>query len=156
MKFAAQEDIQATIDQVFAAISDFDGFERAALRRGADVVRTDDLATPGKGMCWKAEFPFRNRQRKADVELTGFEPPNGLQLFALTGGLEVTVLADLVALSRSRTRLNISLDMRPRTIPARLMIQSMKLARSNIAKRFKKRVADFSQDIEDRHKGPLT
>ena len=35
MKLSTREDIAASIDAVFAELTDFDGFERAALRRGS-------------------------------------------------------------------------------------------------------------------------
>jgi hypothetical protein len=60
------------------------------------------------------------------------------------------VIIELVAMSRSRTRMNLSLDARPRTIPAKLMVQSMKLARQSVVKRFQRRVADYAADLENR------
>ncbi len=151
MKLSTREDIAAPIEAVFREISDFDGFERAALRRGAEVVRTDSLTAAGVGMTWRAQFPFRNRERQADLELLDHDVPNGLTLFSRISGVETTVVVELVALSRVRTRMNMSIDLKPKSIPARLMIQSLKLAKTNMTKRFHRRVADFSADIEDRH-----
>lgn len=151
MKFATREDIAAPIEKVFAAVSDFDGFERAALRRGAEVSRTDAMATPGAGMQWKAHFEFRNRARQADLTLRDFDPPNGIGLFALVGGIEAEMRIDLLPLSRQRTRMDLSIELKPTTIPARLMLQSVKLARGNLSKRLAKRVADFADTIEARH-----
>ena len=54
MKLATREDIDAPIEAVFEQLSDFDGFERAALRRGAEVRahRRADRHV-GAGMAWK-------------------------------------------------------------------------------------------------------
>jgi len=59
---------------------------------------------------------------------------------------------DLVALSRGRTRLSVDLALEPRSISGRLMVQSLKLARNNLTKRFRLRVADYAVDLEDRYK----
>ena len=152
MKFKTREDIEATIEQVFEAVSDFDGMERAALRRGADVARIDTLGEPGPGMRWNAKFPYRNRTREADLELTTFEAPHQLELFSKVSGIEATVDIELLSLSRNRTRMNLSVDMRPKTIPARLLLQSMKLARASMVRRFRKRVAQYAQSIEERYR----
>ena len=52
MKLSGRTDIQAPVEFVFDAISDFDFWERAALRRGAEVTRTDKLRQPAPGMSW--------------------------------------------------------------------------------------------------------
>ena len=38
MKFSTKEDIDAPIDAVFDMLCEFDQFERAAMRRGAEVL----------------------------------------------------------------------------------------------------------------------
>jgi len=154
MKFSTREDIEAPIADVFRAISDFDGFERSALRRGAEVSRTDALTAPGQGMMWKAQFPFRNRTRAADLELVEFDAPNSLALFTTISGLEAILVIDLVEMSRTRTRMHLSLDVKPKTISARLAVQSMRLAKANLTKKFRKRAADFAANIEQGYRTP--
>ena len=43
MRITARQDVEAPIAEVFAQATDHVGFERQALRRGADVRRTDRL-----------------------------------------------------------------------------------------------------------------
>lgn len=150
MKLATREDIEAPIEAVFEQLTDFENFERAILRRGADVQRIDSLAAPGPGMAWKTSFTFRGRQREAQIELHEHIPPERLRSSMRTSGLEIDLLIDLVELSKTRTRMNFALDARPKSVPARLMIQSLKLARQNMLKRFRKRIADFAAGIETR------
>ena len=150
MKLSTREDIAAPIEAVFKHISDFGWFERAAMRRGAEVVRSDKIKEPGAGMSWHAEFPFRGRDRKADVDLTHYAPPNEMTLQMRAAGLEVHCAIDLMAMSRSRTRMNVTMEAIPRTIPARLMIQSAKLARTSIQKRYRRRIAEYAAELEER------
>lgn len=150
MQFTAREDIAAPLGHVFARVTDFAAFERAALRRGAEVRRLDSRTTSGAGMAWHARFSLRGRQREIETELTGYDPPNGIAVEMRSPALEGALMVDLVALSRERTRLTVSLTVKPRTLAARLMLQSLKLARGNIARRFRGRIAHFAQEIEDR------
>lgn len=147
---ATREDISAPIEAVFEQLSDFDGFERAAMRRGAEVMRTDSLATHGPGMSWRAGFDYRGKERKANIELTDYDTPERMKAQVHSSGVEVEVVIELVAMSRTRTRMNLSVDARPRTIPARLMIQSMKLARQTVLKRFRRRVGEYAVEMEER------
>lgn len=151
MKFASKEDIAAPIDAVFAMVSDFDSFERAAMRRGAEVQRTDNLRQPGPGMSWAARFMMRGRERNITVTLSSYDPPNQMVFNGGSAALEGRMVIDLVALSRSRTRMSVSLKLTPKTLSARLFVQSLKLARSNLNRRFHLRVADYAKDMEERH-----
>lgn len=150
MKLATREDIDAPIEAVFEQLSDFDGFERAILRRGAEVQRIDNRREPGPGMAWKTNFVFRSRQREARIELDEHLPPDRLRASVRSTGLEVVVLIDLVAMSKARTRMNFAIDARPKSVPARLMIQSLKLARQNMGRRFRSRIAEFASEVEAR------
>jgi len=152
MKLATREDINAPIEAVFEQLSDFDGFERAALRRGAEVARTDSLQTPGAGMMWRTGFRYRGKDRKVNLELVEFLKPERMRIDGHSVSVNMVIEIDLVAMSRNRTRMNLSLDARPQTIPARLVVQSLKLARQNVLKRFRKRIGEFATDLEIRAK----
>lgn len=150
MKFSTREDISAPIEQVYGALCDFEAFERQAMRRGIDVQRVDPLTQPGVGMRWRVKFSLRGRKRDMELELARFEPPNELFLDIHSTGIDAKFTIELLALSRSRTRMAISLDLTPLNLSARLLIQSLKLAKSNLTRRFKKRVADYAKGLEDR------
>ncbi len=150
MKFSAREDISAPIDQVFEALCDFEGFERQAMRRGIDVQRVDQLTRPGAGMLWDIAFVMRGRKREVKLELTKFEAPNEMAFDGKSAGIDADFVIELMALSRSRTRMSVALDIAPLNLSARLLVQSLKLAKSNLSKRFKLRIADYAKGLEDR------
>lgn len=152
MKFVAQEDVEAPIDFVFEQVTDFAAIERSALRRGAEVQRIDDLDETRPGMKWDAAFDLRGKRREMKLELTELDRPNGLVVASRSPNMAGKMALDLVALSRSRTRINVEIDMTPKTLAAKLLVQSMKLAKSNLTKRFKLRVAGYAKDLEDRYK----
>lgn len=150
MKFSTNEDIGAPIEEVFAAVSDLEFYERAAIRRGAEITRTSAHEAPEPGMTWKARFLYRNRQREMRVELVELSPPQAICFESQSGGLQTMLDIELVALAKSRTRLSVGLELRPLNLPARLLVQSLKLAKGNLQKRFKKRVADLALELGNR------
>lgn len=151
MKFSTREDIEAPIDHVFAKLSDFSGFERLALRRGAQVKRIGD-GPVGVGAQWDVSFKLRGRERKMHATLAALHPPEMYRFDAVSGGMSGQTLVELVALSPRRTRLLVGIDLRARTLTARLLLQSMKLAKARLAKKFKARVLEYAEDIEDEYR----
>ena len=152
MKFNSREDIEAPIDHVFGALSDFDGFERQALRRGAEVQRQDPYGKPGVGSEWQMRFSFRGKRREVAARMIEFDAPNGYRAETDSGGIDGLVSLDLVALSPRSTRMQISIDLKPRSLSARLLIQSLKFAKSNLTKRFSNRIWQMAQDIETKYR----
>lgn len=150
MKFSTREDVDAPIDEVFELLSDFEAYERNALRRGADVRRVDQLGSPDVGMMWKAVFSVRGKPRKLDITLQEYDRPNRIVFFSESPGITGNLSIDLIAMSRGRTRLSVALELKPQNLSARLLIQSLKLAKSNLTSRFKQRVADYAKIIEGR------
>lgn len=150
MQFSSKEDIEAPIDTVFEMLSEFETFERMAIRRGAEVQRRGAIAPPRVGMAWDASFVLRGKTRQVHIELTEYQPPNGMRFHSTTQGLETDTAIDLVSLSPRRTRMAIKVEMKPKSLSARLLLQSLRLAKKNLNKRFKLRVANFAKDMEDR------
>lgn len=149
MRFTSKEDIRAPIEFVFDQITDFATYEAQAVQRGIRVRRVDDLQTQGAGMRWIAEGRVRGKMREFDIEVISFDPPNGMMLASAVGGLRGTAFIDLVPLSRNLTRLSVDIDLKPSTISARLVLQSLRLAKRSITKRFKLRVAQYAGTIQD-------
>lgn len=152
MKFSTKEDIEAPIEHVFAQVTDFEAFERMLLRRGADIQRTDAMSTVGAGMSWAARMQIRGRSRDITAQVTRFEPATEVTLDGQSDGFDVAGEVELVALSPGRTRMRVSVELSPRTLSAKLLIQSAKLARRNLVQRYKERVARFALDLEKRYK----
>lgn len=150
MIFTTREDIEAPIAFVFQRVTDFGNYEKQALRRGADVRRTDDAPVPQEGSGWDIVFKYRGKDRKLHAVLTQLDEPNMLVLNTVSGGIESVAKVELVPLSPARTRVAVTLDITAKTLAARLLLQSVKLAKSNLTKRFKARVAEFAEDTEDR------
>ncbi|MEB8387989.1 SRPBCC family protein [Rhodobacteraceae bacterium KMM 6894] len=151
MKFSTREDIEAPIEYVFSQVSDFPGLERSALRRGAEVQRVDDIDGTGPGMIWDTAFELRGKRRKAQIELVEIDPPHTMRFVSRATSIHGEMSVDLVAMSRGRTRLTLEGELTPQTLAARLIMQSLKLAKSSVTKRFEVRVASFASELEDRY-----
>ncbi len=150
MKFSTNEDIEAPISDVFTILSEFETYERSAIRRGIEVQRAGDPAPNAVGMSWDAKFSLRGKLREVKLTLTEYEPPNAIRIDADSQGLDGILTLDLMALSPRRTRMSVALTLTPKTLSARLLVQSLKLAKSNLTKRFKWKVAEYAKNIEDR------
>ncbi|SMP26897.1 SRPBCC family protein [Shimia sagamensis] len=151
MELTGREDVDVPIAQAFDMLTDVEVYERSALRRGAEVTRIDSLARPGVGAKWEIGFQFRGKARELDLEVTGFDAPNEVEMKATLQGLETNIKIELVALSRTRTRIQFWSGMRANSLSARLLLQSLKLARSSLNKRMAKRMATLRDDLEDRY-----
>ncbi|WP_439123059.1 SRPBCC family protein [Marivita sp.] len=150
MQVTGTEDVEAPIEHVFAELTAFEALERQALRRGIDVRRKFRGSVPNIGEGWEAQFRFRGKERTAKIELEELEAPHLVQFAGASGGLETNTHIELVPLSPKRTRVNFVFKMAPKTLSARLLVQSFKLARSTINKRFQKRMSQFARDIENK------
>lgn len=154
MKFSTREDIEASADEVFAAFSDFDRFERMAMRRGAEVERLDSLPHPGRGMSWRARFSYNGRPRELLCTLSEYRPDQGFDVETSAGGLSGLLTVELIALARTRTRTKVGLELRPRTFSARLFLQSLRLMKGTLDSRFRSRVHALAEDLRSR-KSPI-
>lgn len=126
------------------------------MRRGADVHRTDKLRTLGTGMTWQARFAWRGRERQLQIRLLKLDPTQQLSLGFDGPSVEGMLNIELVELSAKRTRMMMQVELKPRTLPARLFIQSMKLARGRTMKKYEARLQAIARDIELRFAGQPT
>lgn len=152
MKIASRHDIEAPPDFVFQTLTDFDSWERSAMRRGADVERTDRLTVVGVGLAWIVRFRFRGRDRKLAVKLAGIDIPSRLS-FVLEGAMfNASCIVDLMELGGKRTRMVVVSEAKPRTLAARLILQSLRLGRARVQRRVDRRIATIATEIGDRYR----
>lgn len=150
MKFTTHEDIEAPLEAVYKAFTDSDGWERAVLRRGAEVSRTDKLTAFGIGMGWLVGFVWRGRPRKLTIRVDQVEAPQQVGLTVVGSSIDAKVNFDFVPLSAKRTRVAASADVKPRNLAARVFLQSLKLAKGKADARFRTRFAALCAEVEAR------
>lgn len=150
MKLTTRQDIEAPLAQVWATVTDFDAWERAAMRRGADVARTDSLRVPAAGMNWSAKFLYRGKDRSVSIALTRLDAPNRLGFKAGSQAVEADIQIELMEMAARRTRMHVSTEVHPHSLGARLFLQSLRLARARVERKFQTRVATLAREIEAR------
>ncbi len=151
MKFSTRQDIEAPIEYVFDHTADFEALERQAMRRGIEVARDDDLDCAGTGMRWNVQFSYRGKPRKIKGELTEFDVPNSYLIQSVSGGVEADFDVEFLPLSRNRTRMVVGLQLSPKSLSARLLVQSLKLIKSSLDDRFSNRIAQFASEVQNRY-----
>ena len=152
MRLATKQDIEAPITDVFRILTDYEGWERAFMRRGAEVARVDKLNAPGAGMRWKTRFSYRSKVRDMEVELTQMEAPALLRFAGVSQSLEGVASLELMELGGKRTRMHMIIEFSPRGLAARLFLQSLRLARARLDRKFDQRAAQLAGEIEARYR----
>ncbi|WP_300033523.1 SRPBCC family protein [uncultured Roseobacter sp.] len=151
MKISTQENIAAPAGAVFDMLCEFSTFEKAAEARGATVERTDSLPEPGTGMTWKTRFVLRGRPREMELAIVGFSRPHDLVFSITSPGLTGQVTFELDALTPDTTRMTAGVDLRAQTLPARLLVQSLKLNKNSLTAKYQQRVAEHVRGMEERY-----
>jgi hypothetical protein len=150
MKISSRQDICLPAVEVFAALCDFGHFEQWARQRGAVVTRMTEPPLCRVGSRWRTQFDFRAKPRELDIEVVELSPNEALMLDLSSRNLRGSLSCEIVPLSGSKTRLIVGVDVRPRTISARVWLQSLKLVKSKINDRFRARLEKFAAQIETR------
>jgi uncharacterized protein YndB with AHSA1/START domain len=147
MKFSSHEDLEAPAQVVFAALCDHEHFQRTVQQRGVEMRRVDDRPEVGPGMAWEIDFKFRGRARKLRCSVTEVQAPERLCLFNESDGLTGDVVISVMTLAPNRSRLLVSVEMKPKNLSARLLLQSMRFAKGSLDRKFKSRLRDWAAKI---------
>lgn len=147
MKLSTRRDTELAADQLFAAMTDFDRIARLLLGRGAAVTRIDPAEEPGTGMGWNIRFDWRGRSRDLRLQVIRFDRPERVSFAGLSDAFDLALDMTVVALSRTRSRLICETDIRPRNMKARLMIQTARLGKAQIDKRYDQGVARMIDEL---------
>jgi hypothetical protein len=150
MQFRTTETVTGGIDAVFACMSDLVFYERKALDAGLAVRRLDKLPAPAPGMQWEVPFRARGRDRVAEIELVKLDAPMRMRFEGRVQGLLFEADMDCRVLDADATEVTVTTKLRAKSITAKVLLQSMKLARTTLNKRYRKRVRKALRDLEGR------
>lgn len=150
MKLATKKDIEAPIAKVWEVMSDFDGWERAAMRRGVEVSRTEMGTAKGVGMTWSTKFRYRGKERKVEIKLKEILAPGLMAFTATSPAVFIETKIELIEMSAKRTRLHLVSEIKPRSLGARLFLQSLRLVRGKVERNFNSKMGQFATQIEQR------
>jgi len=149
MRFATDEVIPQPATEVYARLADFASVEAALAARGIAVRRIP--GTEGPEPAWAAEVPFRGKPRPIEIAVSRMTPPLALD-YRLAGGFLLSDLRfGLQPLAGESTRLDVTLDVRPEGLSGRMLLQSLKLLRPTLVKRFRKRVRSYARYLARPH-----
>lgn len=152
MKLSTQQDVAVSQDILFVAVTDFSVIEQGVARRGGQMHRSDNLTHVEPGISWNLKFKYRGRKRDAVATLTHLVPSKNMVILAAIGGLNANFTIEILPLSPTRSRMIVGLDLRPQTLSARLLVQSLKLTKSSLVKDFKSRIENYAHYIERQHR----
>ncbi|KGJ02803.1 hypothetical protein SAMN04487972_12631 [Paracoccus halophilus] len=147
MKFSTRQDTELSAESLFSAISNFDAIERMLTRRGASVRREDALTAPAVGMSWLIGFDFRGRYRELSLQLTRIEPPETIVIEGGSDQFDLSIQMTVLALTKTKSRLIFVTEVQPRSLKARLILQTVKLGKPQLDKKFAQRIGEFADNL---------
>ncbi len=151
MKLTAKTDLEAPLFFLYACIADTDYWEREAVRRGVAIERPADVPLKRTGAVWLVQVPFRGRLRKFQLRIDSMVQDQSMTFSFEGQSMTGTAQLETKALSARRSRLRVTVEVKPKTLTARLFLNTLRLARRPAEARFEKRLGQLAARIEDRY-----
>jgi hypothetical protein len=151
MKLTVKTDIDAPVEFVHAFLGDNATWEREAIRRGVEIERPADMPLRGVGAGWRIKLRFRGRVRNVLIRVDEIVQDEVIGYSFEGQALFGTTEMETKALSPRRSRLKVSIDAKPKTLAARLFLNTLRLARRKVEERMEKRVTQLGTRIEERY-----
>lgn len=148
MKFKVSEDVDAPQAMVWARFTDFSGFEQDIRGRGATVTRVGNWQEAAEGVEWRGEVTVRGKARPVSSKVTRLVPQELCVIESRVGGMDCYYEMSFVPLSAEVTRVALVLDLSADTLTARLLLQTLKLARGKVLQRLQGLIARQGNAVE--------
>lgn len=148
MKFKVSEDVDAPRAMVWARLTDFSGFEQDARGRGATVTRVGNWTAAAEGVEWRGDVTVRGKSRPLSAKVTRLVAEEACVIESRIGGMDCFYEMTFVALTPEVTRVALVLDLSASTLSARLLLQTMKLARGRVMQRLQGLIARQGNAVE--------
>lgn len=153
MKFKVSDDVEAPVDWVWGGFTDFDAVESDIRARDAELVRVGDWKEAALGVAWRGSVPVRGKVRPIDAKIAEFRPDEHLQVESQVGGMSCEYDVTFTVLSPEVTRVAITLELKASTLSARLLLQTLKIARRKVIQRLEAAVVRQGTAVENDWRG---
>jgi uncharacterized protein YndB with AHSA1/START domain len=151
MKLTAKTDLDVPAADVFSALTDTPTWEREAVRNGVEIERPPGTPDSGAGAQWRIRGHFKGKPREVLLRIEEVTPGQRLVLALDSPSIEGVAQIEVLVLSPRRSRLRADLEIRPKTLAARLFINTLRLAKGRVQARFEKGLVRLGARIKDRH-----
>ena len=151
MRLTVKTDLEAPVEFLHACLCDNAAWEREAIRRGIEIERPSDMPLTGVGAGWRIKVPFRGRVRKVMLRIDAIVQDQSIAYSFEGQALVGTSVLETRALSPRRSRLRMTIEAKPKTLAARLFLNTLRLARRRVEERLEKRVGELAARIEGRY-----
>lgn len=148
MKFRVADDVEAPIDWVWEGFTDFAAIEADIRARDAELSRMGDWKEAALGVAWRGSVPVRGKVRTIEARISGFVPEEHLLVESRIGGMDCTYEVVFAPLSAEITRVSVTLELKASTLSARLLLQTLKIARRKVIQRLEGAVVRQGQAVE--------
>ena len=151
MKLSAKTDLEVPAAFVFASLTDHASWEREAVRNGIEIERPADAALTGVGAVWRVQARFRGKARKLLIRIDDLLPDQRLGFLLDSPSAEGIIKVEVMVLSPRRSRLRSDVEIKPKTLAARLFINTLRLAKGRVQAKFEKRLGTLGARIKERY-----
>jgi hypothetical protein len=152
MKFETIEEIDAPQDFAFARFTDFFRYEDMARNYGAELRRVGGFTEATEGATWRGSIPIRGRTRGVEAVVVSYDPSDYARIDTVVGGMNVIFEMRFEALADEKTKLIAVAELQARTLAARLIIQSAKLARKRLQDKITSKIVALANEYEDAYR----
>lgn len=152
MKFKVTEDVDAPMAITWHRFTDFRSMEDDARGRGAEIARVGNWADLAEGVEWRGAVTVRGKRRTISSRVTRLLPEDLCVLDSRIGGMDCHYEMSFVALSPVVTRVGLTLELSASTLTARLILQTLKLARGRVMQRLQALLARQGNAAEAAHR----
>jgi len=150
MKLTAKSDLDTPVGFVFETLTDFPHWEREGVRRGIDIERAPGPVA-GVGAGWKISGRYRGKQRKLQLRIVRLVPDQQIEYAIDSPSVEGSVVLETTALSARRSRVRMVIDVKPKTLAARLFLNTLRLAKGRVESRLDSRLEKLGVYVKLRH-----
>ena len=151
MKLTAKTDLEVPAAFVFSSLTDHRSWEREAIRNGVEIERPPGSPDSGPGAEWRIRGHFRGKARKVLLRIDELTPDQRLALSMDSPSVEGTSRVEVMVLSPRRSRVRVDVEVKPKTLAARLFINTMRLAKGRVQAKFENRLGQLGARIKDRY-----